>query len=455
MSEPPLSNNSDQRDWQQYHPALIRLQQTSPHPTGRRVLWALLTLVAFLVAWACWGRLDIIAVAQGRLVPASRLKIIQPAEAGIVRDILVKEGDKVRSGQVLMRMDSLVSETDLQALTQEQVRVQLRLQLIRAELEDTPFSPSPGIPDALASSALARYQADQQALSSSLAEEQARLGKAIEDLAAAQQQKTALQAVLPYYRKQSQSLQKLASQGLSAQLKADDKRRKRIEKEQELATQGHIIAAARASIELSQKKITGIRAQHTLRLRQEQDEKAQRLDQLMSEIRKQRHRQSLLSLQAPEDGVIKELATHTPGTVVQPGTVLGSLIPKDSALQAEIWISNEDIGFIYPGQEVKLKLAAYPFQKYGMLNGHLNYISADAQNTREARNAGLPAPMQDALRYRALVSIADTALEQDGHTYPLSAGMRVNGEVHLGSRTVAEYLLSPISKAWHEAGRER
>ena len=104
-------------DHQDFHPALIRLQHSAPHPQGRRVLWAILALVAFLIAWALLGRLDIVAVADGKLVPASYLKIVQPSEAGIVKEILVREGETVRIGQTLMRMDALITNADLDAIT--------------------------------------------------------------------------------------------------------------------------------------------------------------------------------------------------------------------------------------------------------------------------------------------------------------------------------------------------
>lgn len=152
--------------------------------------------------------------------------------------------------------------------------------------------------------------------------------------------------------------------------------------------------------------------------------------------------------------MIKDLATHTAGTVVQPGTVLASLVPREEKLKAEVWVSNEDIGFVRPGLTVKLKFATYPFQKYGMGQGTVEHVSADAQSEEEARDQGL-AGGQRPLRYKALVALDANALEMDGVQYPLSVGMQTTAEILLGDRTVAEYLLSPVKKAWHEAGRER
>ena len=152
--------------------------------------------------------------------------------------------------------------------------------------------------------------------------------------------------------------------------------------------------------------------------------------------------------------MIKDLATHTAGTVVQPGTVLASLVPREEKLKAEVWVSNEDIGFVRPGLTVKLKFATYPFQKYGMGQGTVEHVSADAQSEEEARDQVL-AGGQRPLRYKALVALDANALEMDGVQYPLSVGMQTTAEILLGDRTVAEYLLSPVKKAWHEAGRER
>ena len=99
-----------------FAPPLLRLQQSAPNPLGRKVLWALLILLGALLLWAAIGRLDIVAVAEGKLVPKSTKMVAQPAESGIVKDILVMEGETVRQGQVLMRMDTLITEADAKSI---------------------------------------------------------------------------------------------------------------------------------------------------------------------------------------------------------------------------------------------------------------------------------------------------------------------------------------------------
>ncbi|THF58103.1 HlyD family type I secretion periplasmic adaptor subunit [Pseudothauera rhizosphaerae] len=453
---PPLNSlgRPSSADYRTFHPPLIRLQHTAPNPQGRRVLWTLSALLGFLLFWAVLGRLDIVAVAEGKLVPASYLKIVQPAEAGIVKDILVREGERVSAGQVLMRMDALTTEADLEALATEHAHKRLALGRIDAELAGHPFEPDSAAPPALAREAAAQYLANREALAAALAEERSRLEKARQELAAARQQKIRLEAVLPHYVEQERAFEQLAGRGFYGPLMVSDKRRERIEKEQELATQIHLIASAQASIEQSEKKLRQIEADYLRQLHAERNETRIQLDRLAMELEKQRHRHALLELKAPQDGVIKNLATHTAGTVVQPGTVLASLVPGGEQLKAEIWVSNEDIGFVRPGQAVKLKFAPYPFQKYGMGHGTVEHVSADAQSEEEARDAGMTTE-QRPLRYKALVALQSVALETGGHRYSLAVGMQTTAEVLLGDRTVAEYLLSPVQKAWHEAGRER
>ena len=165
----------------------------------------------------------------------------------------------------------------------------------------------------------------------------------------------------------------------------------------------------------------------------------------------------LLELRATQDSVVKDLATHTAGTVVQPGTVLLTLVPKEETLRAEVWVSNEDIGFVRQRQPVKLKFAAFPFQKYGMVEGSVEHVSADAAdgNTGNAAPNDKGQKQGQPLVYKALVALKAMNLELDGARFALGAGMQTSAEIMLGTRTVAEYLLSPVQKAWHEAGRER
>ena len=130
-----------------------------------------------------------------------------------------------------------------------------------------------------------------------------------------------------------------------------------------------------------------------------------------------------------------------------------------------MYVTNQDIGFIKSGQMTKVKLAAYPFQKYGMLDGKVFAVSADARENEAPASPGgsaltgadKPAAAQRAqsLTYKAVVDLSAQALHVSGLTHTLTPGMAVTAEIKLGTRSVMEYLLSPVQGAFHEAGRER
>lgn len=161
-----------------------------------------------------------------------------------------------------------------------------------------------------------------------------------------------------------------------------------------------------------------------------------------------------MRIKAPQDGYIKDIATNTEGTVVPAGTVLMNIVPINEPLLAEVYVSNQDVGFIGAGQKTRIKMMSYQFQKYGMIDGEVDYVSADASiiesNTlnkinNEKSNAG----------YKTMISLSKQFLERNSKKYFLRPGMQVTAEIKLGTRTVLEYILSPIQKTLGEAGMER
>ena len=282
--------------------------------------------------------------------------------------------------------------------------------------------------------------------------------KARQELAAAEQVKAKLEETLPHYRNQDKAFEKLTKDGFAGSLMGSDKKRERIEKEQDLNTQAHLIASAKASIQQSEKKLAQLDADYRRQLHSERNETQGAFDKLAQEVVKQAHRQERLELKAMQDSVVKDLATHTAGTVVQPGTILLTLVPTEEILRAEVWVSNEDVGFVRPGQKVKIKIAAFPFQKYGMVEGMVEHVSADSadSNTGNGFSPNSTASTgKQPLVYKTLVALKAMRLEMDDKRFSLSAGMQANAEILLGTRSVLEYLLSPLRKAWHEAGREK
>jgi HlyD family secretion protein len=442
-----------------FSPPLLRIQEKPPAPLAGWMLRVLIALLAGAGLWAALGPLDIVAVAEGKLVPSGYLKIVQPAEQGIVREILVREGEQVAEGQILIRMDSVLTVADVQAVQAEYDNKRLALRRIDAQLSGAALARRKTDPAELYTQVQAQHAANVRAYESALAQEKSLLEKSRHDLEAARQTKAKLEQVLPHYIEQEKAFEKLTKDGFAGRILYTDKQRERIEKEQDLRAQESIIRSNLALIAQSQQKIAQIGADYRRSLQTERVEVAAQFEKARQELAKHQHRRQLLELRAPQAGTVKDLATHTAGTVTMPGTILMTLVPQGEQLVAEVWVSNQDVGFVRPGQAVKVKLSAFQFTKYGMVDGTVRHVSADATeapsaNTRSDALGGRDRPMGP-LAYRALVELKAQSLESGGARHGFAPGMQVAAEINLGTRTVLEYLLSPVRTAFHEAARER
>ncbi|OGA04131.1 MAG: secretion protein HylD [Betaproteobacteria bacterium RIFCSPLOWO2_02_FULL_62_17] len=439
-----------------FAPALLRIQEKPPAPLAGWVLVLLLGLCAGVLLWSVLGQLDIVAVAEGKLVPQSYLKIVQATEQSVVREILVREGEAVAEGQVLIRMDPIAADADVRTLANEFANRRLAMRRIDAQLAGSEFGRESGDPAAVHASVAAQYAANVQAYQNALAQERASLEKAEHDLAAAKQTRAKLEQVLPHFVAQDKAYEKLAKDGFAGNLMRTDKQRERIEKEQDLKTQEFAIRASEASIAQAEKKIAQISADYRRQLQTERVEVAAQLEKAGQDLAKSAHRQRQLELRAPASGAVKDLATHTIGTVAAPGTILMTLVPREEQLFAEVWVGNQDVGFVRDGQEAKIKFAAFPFQKYGMGQGRVRQVSADASDAPGARAENQNHRDRSAPQaYKAMVGLQSQALEADGARFALAPGMQVSAEIHIGTRSIIEYVFSPVRKAFHEAGRER
>lgn len=436
-----------------FTPDLLTIQEQPPSRLPRTVGYVTVGLFGLLLAWATFGKLDIIAGAEGRLVPRNYSRVLQPAEAGIVREVLVRDGEEVKAGQVLMRMDATTASADMGMLKADAALKALGLRRIDAELRGQPLLIDVRDPPELAVQVLAQYRARRQSYLDALAQEQATLERAQHDLIAARQQLAKLQATVPLYQRSANSYEKLVKEGFVSELGANDKLRERIEKEQELKTQEANMGSMTSAVEQSRKKLAQIKSGYESQLLNERVELQSQQQRTDGELQKQAYKSGLLALKATEAGTVKDMAIYSPGAVVQPGAALLNLVPKNEPLYAEVAIRNEDVGFVAPGQSVKVKLQAYPFQKYGMLEGTVELISADssANDPQKATAMG-----QSPQSYKALVKLASQELRaSNGEVLKLTPGMVAQAEIHQGQRTVLEYLLSPVQMVAQEAGRER
>jgi len=432
-------------------PPLEQITLDPPPSASRWTLYTVALLLLALLVWAAVGRLDIVVVAEGKLVPQTLVKIVQPAEAGVIREILVRDGDAVAAGQVLIRLNTDLLDADRRSTDGEVQLRELTLRRIDAELSGRPLLEKRGDDPLMFGQVQAQYTAHRQAYLDAVAQSNAVLTKNTHDLNAARQVLQKLNETLPGYRQAAASYEKLAKQGFVNELASAEKARDLIEKEQDLKAQLAAVESLTAAVDQARRQLDQVTSNGRSQLLNERVDNEDQLQKLRGELSKASYRAALYELRAPQGGVVKDLATTTVGAVVSQGTVLLNLVPQDEPLVVEVQIKNEDVGFVVPGQKVKVKLAAYPFQKYGLLEGHVDQIDADASEPKP--NAGGPAAPPT---YRAAVRLTQQTLQSPSHpALTLTPGMLVSAEIIEGDRTILEYLLSPVLKAGNEAGRER
>ncbi|MGE0113806.1 MAG: HlyD family type I secretion periplasmic adaptor subunit [Steroidobacteraceae bacterium] len=446
--------------------ALFEIAMNQPEQAPRWTMWTITVLFSLLVFWAIFAKLDIVAVAEGRLVPQTYVKIVQPSTAGIVREILVKEGDEVTQGQVLARLDPTENTADRTAVTRELDIQKLQVRRIDAELASQPLARQDSDDALLFAQAEAQRKSHRQAYLDSVDQHQAVKDRTIKELAAANEVLRKLERTMPSYQRSAEAYEKLAKQKMVGELQAEEMRRAAIENQQDLQAQHATVSSLEATVTESKKSLAQLKSAyesdlHTLRM-----QAISQISQLEQQQTKVQFQQSNLELKAPQAGIVKELATTTIGAVVQPGTVLVSLVPKNEPLLAEVMIDNQDIGFVKPGQEVRLKLAAYPFQRYGMVDGVVKTVIADSQLqnskqidsqkiNKENPNTNTESGVASTMTFKATIELGRQSLMVNESSLPLAAGMQLSAEIIEGKRTVLQYLLSPVQRVASEAGMER
>lgn len=426
-----------QADELAFLPAAVSLQETPAHPAPRVALWALLTLVALALAWSCWGQLDVVAVAPGRIVVSDRTKIVQPLEAGVVKAIHVRDGDRVQAGQLLIELDPTAAVADHRSVLEQTQATHAERQRAQALLQALDGKPLPLAADV-------QTQAEWSDISARQARLQAEAQRRQAELQTVERVLAKLNAVLPLARQREGDIQSLAAQGFVAGHAGQDRTRERVELEQDLATQQARLAEAQAALAESDKSLQAYQAEQRRSLNDRWAKARLDAAQLSQQGAKTHNRERLTRLTAPIAGTVQQLAVHTTGGVVTAAQPLMVLVPEQAEVTAEVTLENKDIGFVHEGQRAEVKVDTFNFTRYGLVPATVLRVTPDAV-VDEKRG-----PV-----YMATVRLERTSLNIDGREVALAPGMTVSAELKLRRRTVMEYLLSPLQRAVQESLGER
>ncbi|MBC7994809.1 MAG: HlyD family type I secretion periplasmic adaptor subunit [Rhizobacter sp.] len=425
-------------------PAALSLQETPAHPAPRRVAWVICVLFVIALAWAIFGQIDIVAVAQGRIVVSERTKTLQPLETSVVKRVLVKDGDAVQAGQVLVELDATNASAD-GASVQEQLSAMVseerRTTALMAALKS---NRAPALPKDSSARDSDQLQAEWQDITAKLAKLSAEQARREAEIATVRQTIAKLEATLPIAQQREADFKRLSDEGFIAGHAGQDRTRERIEQERDLATQRARLAEAQATLAESANTRSAYLAETQRALSDRQAQASSKRTQLTQELSKTEQRTRLTQMTAPVAGTVQQVAVHTEGGVVTEAQVLMIIVPKDAQVTAEVVIDNKDIGFVNAGQVAAIKLETFPFTRYGTVKAKVSSVTADAVND-EKRGAIFPATL----------ALSQNSIVVDGKRIHLSPGMNVTAEIKTGKRRVIDYLLSPVQTAVGESMRER
>ncbi len=432
-------------------PAALSLQETPVHPAPRRFAWGLMILFVLALLWSIFGQVDIVAVAPGRIIVSDRTKVIQPLEASVVRRVLVKDGDRVQAGQVLVELDPTMATADI-ASVQEQLKAQAsevmrtRALLVSLSIQELPAPVLRGLEADLTNDhgTQAQLLSEWQDISAKLARFDAEAARHQAEIATVKATIAKLEATVPMAQTREADFKKLVTEGFISSHATQDKTRERVELERDLATQRARLAEAQSTLKETGQAKAAYRAETTRALSDRQAQAATKYSQLESDATKANQREKLTQLTAPVAGVIQQLAIHSVGGVVTSAQPLMIVVPDSATVTAEVTIANQDIGFVNAGQIAEVKLETFPYTRYGTVSARVDIVTADAV-TDEKKGSYYPATL----------TLAAKDMQIDGKRVNLSPGMNITAEIKTGQRRVIEYLLSPVQRAGNESLRER
>jgi hemolysin D len=478
-SSPPVpsaKNTATHAADREFLPAALELLETPPSPVVVSFIWSICLVFVAALAWSWFGRLDIQAVASGKIQPQGESKVVQPVELGKVVAILVKNGSLVKQGDVLLELDPTETAAESQALARDVESADAEADRRRTAIETARSRPRTAAPIRFKPTASESVREREQGV---LAADLVKLSAGEDTLKSQLSQTLATKRRLTESIAERQTLialdKELVDMRELLSAKGNGSRALVIEASQryetDLVTQATDQGQLREtedSAEGIERKLAELDAQFIAEQTEKLVDVERKRDHTAQDLVKALSKNARAELKAPIDGEVQQLAATTVGQVVAGGQTLMTIVPLDAPLEIDAMILNKDIGFVRAGQQAVIKIEAFPFTRYGMIEGSVTRISPDAVDMRSAPNLSEAAATvkpqgaspgsassQPELGFPATISLPRRSIEVDGRQVDLTPGMAVTVEIKTGSRRAIDYVLSPLSEIVSQSAHER
>ena len=409
---------------------------------SQRVLLIGVVGVFLFLVWASLAQVDEITRGQGRVIPSSKVQVVQASDPSTVSDILVRSGERVKKGQLLVRLDDTDSSSALGQIEAENRSLSARAARLEREGRGTSTDCPPGAP-------CAEEAALQRARQAALRSKQTGLAAAIEqrrrDQSEAQATVASLQSSVDLARRQVNMLQPLAAKSIVPQTELMTAQRELVDLQGRLAAARQGVSRAAASIREAQAQYSEADLQFRQEALSERSQVSAKIAVNKESIRGAQGRLERFEIRSPVDGIVNDVQITTIGGFVGPGEKIMQVVPIGDKLLIEARVRPSDIAFIRVNDRANVKVTAYDFSIYGGLEGNVVQISADSIYDEAKQEA----------YFTVIVETDQAWLQSAGKKLPITPGMICDVEILTGRKSILSYLLKPVLRARSQALTER
>lgn len=426
------------KDKHEFKPLLVEIEDRPMNPLGRSLLWIIIAFITIGGLWLYLAKIDIVVSSRGQVIPRGEIKILQPIETGVISKLLVKEGDFVHKGEILLEIDPSVTETNLDSKVKNLELLELEIGRIIALIKNKSFiAPAKYNDKELLSTQRLIYKITKQGYKQQKALIDQQILQIKQQIESAKIDKNRLEQHQKNIQIKEQELLKVID--IIAKNEYDKVRKEAIEYEEQIRMKEHDVVQLQEKLsELAQKKLL-ITQGYKDKLLAELTKKRKEATLLKVKVESIKFKKAKQAISSPVDGYVSKIMVHTIGGVVTPAEKLISIVPKDAPLIVKATVLNKDRGFIKKGMLSELKIDTFNFQKYGLIDAVVTHISNDAIEDKK-----LGAVYEIYLKPKK-----DFLIVKEKKVY-LTSGMSVTAELKVGKRRVISFFVYPLIKYLNE-----
>ena len=421
-------------DEHEFKPILAEIETRPLNPLGRFIFWVLIGIILFFSIWLYMGKVDIVVSARGKLVPDGEIKIVQTLDTGVLSKINFKAGDHVKKGDVLVEIDPSTTEPALESALKNLNHLSIETDRMRATIHGEPFSPDAKKFGRDVSTVQGEiFRSTRDAYAKRIEAKHRELDKTDEQVKSLWVEKAKHESLLTVSHDKLKRLELVKD--IVATETYENARNEVIDHEKSIES----IHYKLSELKHYKKQITDEIAYEKENFKdthlKELADKQRQLNEIRAEIDRIGFMNRKQRIESPIDGYINELYIHTLGGVVTPAQKILSIVPDNTALVVESFVMNKDAGFVEKNMPVSIKIDAFDFQKYGMIDGEVVQISKDSIIDEKL------GPV-----YKVVVKPTKTWLMVDGKKTEITSGMTLSSEVNVGKRRIIEFFIYPLIK---------